>query len=123
MNHYRSVYVSTCTAVYLSIGGENLPNHDYVVLDRLGNSTESALVCRTDQTTAASGGTWLNPRGGDGIGTNNMEEFYTVERSDGLFLLRGQSLPLEGLYSCSASDSSSRTKTVFVGVYSQGNGG
>lgn len=109
------------TAVYLAIGGENLPNHAYVLLNQLGNSTDSALVCKTDTSTTDSNGNWFDPLGA-AIANNSNESLYSIENFEGLFLLRRPGVPLEGLYSCTATDNSSSTETVFVGLYSQNNG-
>ena len=55
----NGVLVSVITAVYLNFGGENLPTNGLVNISQLGNSTETGLVCSTDQSvdgTPAGGG-------------------------------------------------------------------
>ena len=64
-------------AVYLNFGGENLPTNSYVSISQLGNTTDTALVCRTDQS-GDSGGGWFNPSGTMvEFNANSSQGFYT----------------------------------------------
>ena len=108
------------TAVYLNFGGENLPTNGYVTISQLGNSTDSALVCRTDQSGDRTGG-WINPNGTP-VEFNSSQVFYSSVGADGVYLLRGSGLPAEGIYTCRATDSTNNTKTVFVGLYNEDGG-
>ena len=108
------------TAVYITFRGGNLPNHGYVNISHVGNTTDTGLVCSTDHSgdgTAA----WFNPDG-TVIDTNSSEGFYVSDGSDGVYLLRGSGIPVEGIYKCIAIDSSGSTRTVFVGLYDEGGG-
>ena len=112
------------TAVYLNFGGENLPTNGYVSISQLGNTTDTALVCRTDQSGDGGGG-WFNPSGAMlEFNTNSSQGFYTstIEGSDGIYLLRGSGIPVEGIYTCVTTDSSSTNRTVFVGLYNRDGG-
>ena len=104
------------TAVYLSFGGMNLPNNGYVTISQLGNTTDTGLVCRTDQSGDVGGG-WFNPSG-DMLGfSSEAEGFYVSSASDGVYLLRGTGIPVEGIYTCRATDSSGTDNAVTVGLY------
>ena len=101
----------------------NLPTNSYVTISQLGNSTDNALVCRTDQSGDGGGG-WFNPSGA-------MVEFNSVSSqgfyssrvvSDGIYLLRGSGIPVEGIYTCVTTDSSATNQTVFVGLYNEEGG-
>ena len=108
--------------MYLNFGGENLPTNSYVTIDQLGNSTDSALVCRTDQSGDGTAG-WINPNGTlVEFNSNSSQGFYSSVGADGVYLLRGSGLPAEGIYTCRATDSTSNTKTVFVGLYNEDGG-
>ena len=93
------VLFNSTTAVYLSFGGMNLPNNGYVTISQLGNSTDTGLACRTDQSGDADGH-WFNPSG-DMLGfSSEAEGFYVSSGSDGAYLLRGTgrgSIPVEPL--------------------------
>ena len=104
------------TAVYLSFGGMNLPNNGYVTINQLGNTTDTGLVCRTDQSGDADG-RWFNPSGGMLGFSSEAEGFYVSSGSDGVYLLRGTAIPVEGIYTCRATDRSGTDKAVTVGLY------
>ena len=113
------------TAVYLNFGGENLPTHGYVAISQLGTTEDTALVCRTDQANCCDGGNieggWFNPNGTMvEFNANSSQGFYSSGGSDGIRLLRGSGIPVEGIYTCRATDNSSTTQNVFVGLYNDG---
>ena len=111
--------------MYLNFGGENLPTHGYVAISELGTTEDTALVCRTDQTSDEDNteGGWFNPNGTMvEFNANSSQGFYSSVGSDGIRLLRGSGIPVEGIYTCRATDNSSSTQTVFVGLYNE-NGG
>ena len=95
MPKWLIVLYNSTTAVYLSFGGMNLPNNGYVTISQLGNTTDTGLVCRTDQSGDAGGG-WFNPSG-DMLGfSSEAEGFYVSSVSDGVYQWRG-SIPVEPL--------------------------
>ena len=109
--------------MYLSFGGENLLTNDYVAISQLGSTEETALACRTDQTSGDSTGGWFNPNGTMvEFNANSSQGFYSSAGSDGILLLRGSGIPVEGIYTCRATDSTSTEQTVFVGLYNQDGG-
>ena len=118
---------SACTAVYLNFGGENLPTNGYVAISELGSTEDTALVCRTDQTNCCDGdsidGGWFDP---DGtmveLNADSSQGFYSSVGSDGIQLLRGSGIPVEGIYTCRATDNSSTEQPVFIGLYNAGGG-
>ena len=118
----NGVLVSVITAVYLNFGGENLPTNGLVNISQLGNSTETGLVCSTDQSVDGTpAGGWFNPDG-TMLTTSSSEGFFVSDGSDGVYLSRGSGIPVEGIYTCSATDSSGNSQTVFVGLYNEQGG-
>ena len=119
----NGVLVSVITAVYLNFGGENLPTNGLVNISQLGNSTETGLVCSTDQSVDGTpAGGWFNPDG-TMLTTSSSEGFFVSDGSDGVYLSRGSGIPVEGIYTCSATDSYGNSRTVFVGLYNEQGGG
>ena len=110
------------TAVYITFRGSNLPNHGYVNISHVGNTTDTGLVCSTDHS-GDGAAKWFNPDGTRMKNTNSSEGFYISNGSDGVYLLRGSGILVEGIYKCVATDSSGNSRTVFVGLYSEGGGG
>ena len=81
-----------------------------------------ALVCRTDQP-GDGAGSWFNPNGTMvEFNSNSSEGFYSSVGSDGVYLLRGSGIPVEGIYTCVAIDSSLTNQTVFIGLYNENRG-
>ena len=114
---------SVITAVYLSIGAENLPTNGFVNIRQLDNSTDTGLACSTDQSTDGTPtGEWFNPDG-TMLSFSSSEGFFVNDGSDGVYLLRGSGIPVEGIYTCSATDSYENSRTVFVGLYNEQGGG
>ena len=108
------------TAMFLNFRGVNLPTNGFVNISQLGNSTDTGLVCSTDQSGNGAAG-WFNPDGSM-LESSSSEGFYVSDGSDGVYLLRGSGIPVEGVYTCRATDSSGNTRTVFVGLYNEERG-
>ena len=98
----------------------NLPSNDYITISQLGSDTDTGLVCRTDQSGDGSG-SWFNPSG-TVVDSNSYEGFYVSSGDDGLYLLRGSGIPVEGIYTCRATDSSGNNRSVHVGIYNTNRG-
>ena len=114
---------SVITAVYLNFGGMNLPTNGLVNISQLGNSIGTGLICSTDQSADGTpAGGWFNPDGSM-LSSSSSEGFFVSDGSDGVYLLRGSGIPVEGIYTCSATDSSGNSRTVFVGLYNEQGGG
>ncbi|CAI8037924.1 Receptor-type tyrosine-protein phosphatase F [Geodia barretti] len=119
---YRDLAVTTPQTVYLNFGGMNLPTNGLVNISQLGNSTDTGLVCSTDQSTDGTPtGGWFNSDG-TMLSTSSSEGFFVSDGSDGVYLLRGSGIPVEGIYTCRATDSSGNSRTVFVGLYNEQGG-
>ena len=106
--------------MYFNFGGINLPSNDYVTISQLGNDTNTGLVCRTDQS-GDSSGSWFNPSGSV-VDSSSSAGFYVSSGDDGLYLFRGSGIPVEGIYTCRATDSFGNNRAVSVGIYNE-NGG
>ena len=98
----------------------NLPSNDYVTITQLGSDTDTGLVCRTDQSGDGSS-SWFNPSG-TVVGPSSSEGFYVSSGDDGLYLLRGSGIPVEGIYTCRATDTSGNNRTTSVGIYNENRG-
>ena len=99
------IFVFCNHSLYLSFGVENLPTNDFVNIRQLGNSTDTGLVCSTDQSTDGTPtGGWFNPNGAM-LSSSSSEVFFVSDGSDG------------------ATDSSGNSRTVFVGLYNEKGGG
>ncbi|CAI8037919.1 Receptor-type tyrosine-protein phosphatase F, partial [Geodia barretti] len=119
---YRDLAVTTPQTVYLNFGGMNLPTNGLVNISQLGNSTDTGLVCSTDQSADGTpAGGWFNPDG-TMLSSSSSEGFFVSDGSDGVYLLRGSGIPVEGIYTCRATDSSGNSRTVFVGLYNEQGG-
>ena len=98
-----------------------------MVISALGTTDNTALVCRTDQPNCCVGnnitGGWFDPSGTMiEFDASSSQGFYSSGGSDGIRLLQGTGIPVEGIYTCRVADGSSTTQTVFVGLYNQGGG-
>ena len=58
------------TGVYLTLNGSYIPNHGYVVIDDIGGTGDTALICNTNRIAnfpnyhgPNSGGDWIAPDG------------------------------------------------------------
>ena len=98
----------------------NLLSNDYVNISQLGSDTDTGLVCRTDQSGDGSG-SWFTPSGSV-VDSSSSAGFYVSSGDDGLHLLRGSGIPVEGIYTCRATDTSGNNRSVSVGIYNE-NGG
>ena len=118
------------TGVYLTLSGDNIPNHGYVVIHDIGNTSESALVCNTNYLPDGgghSGGLWY---GSDGqtVGTNTIFQHapgFLFNRDPGqVQLIRSTAAgtPAEGIYRCEVADDTFATQTVYAGLYNSGGG-
>ena len=118
------------TGVYVSLNGNIIPNHGYVMISDIGSTVNTALLCHTNRRTTIgnshSGGDWFAPdrtRVG-GIGTNYVLGFWrnrgpTIVR---LFRSTASDPPAEGMFSCVIEDDTLTKQTVYVGLYNGGGG-
>ena len=113
--------------MYVSLKGDIIPNHGYVVISDIGTTWETALLCHTNRPPPPgqlnSGGDWFAP---DGARVNNADvPGFTRNRDPMLVRLfrypHGDS-PQEGVYTCSVKDATSTVREVYVGLYNRGSG-
>ena len=116
--------------VYLSLNGDIIPNHGYVVISDIGSTNNTALICHTNRPGNItdisgynnSGGDWVAPNGmrvGFG-GNSNVPGFRRNRASMMVRLLRNTTShpPSEGIYHCLIEDDTLTEQTVYVGLYS-----
>ena len=106
--------------MFLNFGGINLPNNGYVTISQLGSDTDSGIVCRTDQPGDGEDG-WIDPSG-TMLNFSSSEGFFVSSGEDGVYLLRGTGVPVQGIYTCLSTDNSGNKRTLTVGIYDD-NGG
>ena len=106
--------------MFLNFGGMNLVTNGFVIISQLGNSTDTGLVCSTDQS-GDGAAAWQSPDGAT-LNSTSTEGFFVSDGSDGVYLLRGSGIPVEGIYTCTATDSSGESRMVFVGLYNMEGG-
>ena len=112
--------------VYLSLNGDIIPNHGYVMISDIGSTTDdTALLCHTNRPPARessnSGGDWFAP---DGTRVNGMN-VRGFKRNRGpmvVRLKRTTGSPAEGIYVCRIWNSLDVLHSVYVGLYNVGNG-
>ena len=125
------VKVQSQTAPYLTILGNNIPNHGYVDLNIVGigfsiNNVQS-LQCHTDLPSCCSSsqgpnrGDWYFPNGNRLQFSGNV---YEVRSDQGVHLFYKGSGGTSGIYRCdietiAVKDNDGR-ETVYVGLYTSG---
>ena len=122
--------------VNITLNGDYIPNHGYVVISNIGSTDDTALICNTNRfgnrtttptsTYFHSGGDWFAPDGTTvgNIGTDDVPGFVRNRRPMMVLLLRTASdPPSEGIYYCVVEDDTFTYQTVYVGLYNSGGGG
>ena len=113
--------------VYLSLRGDIIPNHGYVMISDIGYTVITALLCHTNRSPPYdgrdhSGGEWLAP---DGIIVYQDDVPGFAKNRDPMVLRLYRVVtgtPAEGIYHCVIEDDIFTTRTVFVGLYNGGGG-
>ena len=118
--------------VYLSLNGDIIPNHGYVMISDMGSTDNTALLCHTNRpatlgTTARphSGGDWFAPGPyGTRVDGTAVPGFRKKRGPMVLRLLRHTATdpPAEGIYDCVIEDDTLTLQTVYVGLYNSGGG-
>ena len=108
----------------LYFGGSAVVNHGMVMLDRIMNTTSTALLCTapaSDCCATAGSGDWFSPSGSV-VTTSTSSVTYQVKGS--FFVeLRRSSGGVEGIYRCDIPLSAGAAHTSFyVGLYLAGSG-
>ena len=117
--------------MYLTLNGENIPNHGYVVISDIGTTNgETALLCHTNYLPggATTGGNWYGPDGGpvSSFASVDSADFVSTNGPGVVRLIRNSaatSTPTEGIYRCQVKDDTLTLQTVYVGLYNSGGGG
>ena len=127
--------------MYLTLNGNYIPNHGYVVISDIGSTNDTALICNTNHfgnltsrpgghLQIHSGGDWFAPdrtRVGDRY-TYDVPGFVRERYPVMVQLLRNTasdppSGPSEGIYYCVVEDDTFTNQTIYVGLYNSGGGG
>ena len=107
--------------MYLSLNGEIIPNHGYVVISDIGSTDNTALICHTNRPTTLSSSAGHHHSGGEWTAPDGTIVFlYDVPgvRDDrGPGMLRVTGTPAEGIYQCVLEDSTFTEYTILVGLY------
>ena len=121
-----------CSGVYLSLNGDIIPNHGYVMISDIGSTDNTALLCHTNRPTRGrnSGGDWFAPYG-DKVGSLSdfRNDVLGFGRNRGYMVVRlrrswnSDIEPEEGIYHCVVEDADNIPQTVFVGLYNSSGGG
>ena len=99
-----------------------IPNNSYVVMDDIGSTDDTALLCHTNEPSRHdSEGDWFAPNGTKvgnyadrdvpGFGRNRGPHVVRLKRSS-------DGTPPEGVYKCVVRDTTSINQAVYVGIYS-----
>ena len=121
---------TTCTyiftaGVHLSLRNKLIPNNSYVVMDDIGSTDDTALLCHTNQLSRRlSEGDWFAPSGTKvGNYTDSMpRDVPRFGKTRGPHVVRlkrsSDGTPPEGVYKCVVRDTTDINQTVYVGIYS-----
>ena len=118
-----------CTLdVYLSLNDDIIPHHGYVVINNIGSTDDTSLICHTNRpatlsNNAHSGGDWFAPDE-TRVNGNAVRGFRRNRGSMMVRLLRNTATgpPSEGIYHCLVEDDTLTKQTVYVGLYNAGGG-
>ena len=122
------VMVYSVVGVYLSLNNDIIPNHGYVVINDIGSTDDTALICHTNHpatlnNNADSGGDWFAPD--DTRVTGTAVPGFRRNRGPMIVrLLRNTATdpPSEGIYHCLVEDDTFTLQTVHVGLHNSGEG-
>ena len=121
-----------CTGVYLTLNDDIIPNHGYVVINDIGSTDNTSLICHTNRPATLtnnthSGGNWFAPDetrvdGSDvpGFRRNRGPMMVRLLRNTATDPPSGT--PSEGIYHCLVEDDTLTEQTVYVGLYNSGGG-
>ena len=123
------VEVHSQTAPYVSVMGENLPNHAYVNLTLVG--TSNSVRCNTDLSTCCravdgvAAGEWYFPNASAVRQAPDGDSIYRALGVQRVILRRRHdTMSGSGIYRCEVPTSTSNpmNETVYVGLYYAGGG-
>ena len=115
------------STLHLSLRNKLIPNNSYVVMDDIGSTDDTALLCHTNKPSHRdSEGDWFAPNGTKvgyytdrysmprdfpGFGRTRSPHVVRLKRSS-------DGTPPEGVYKCVVKDTRSIKQAVYVGIYS-----
>ena len=111
------------------MNGAIIPNHGFVLLDNIGESSNS-LHCLTDNTACCGRaqtpeglilGDWYYPNGTGVVNLGLQWEFYR-NRGPSVVRLNRRRGGVTGIYHCVIPDAAGVDQTMFIGVYTANTG-
>ena len=112
--------------MFLSLNGIVIRNNGYVVINGIGSTDDSALLCHTNRPASPggsnSGGDWFAPDGTRVDGT--AVPGFTRNRGSMVVRLKktGIGSQVEGIYKCFIADKTSKVLISYIGLYSNERG-
>ena len=121
--------------VYLTLNGDYIPDHGYVMINDIGSTDDTALICNTNRFgnltsrpggRLHSGGDWHAPDG-TRVGGRRSDDVPGFDRDRypmkvQLHRYTASDPPSEGIYYCVVEDDTFTNQTVYVGLYNSGGG-
>ena len=125
------MHTNTHADFYLSLNGIIVPNNGYVDISNIGSYSNSLQChypdrnrfCDSQIDWFAPDGTRVN-NGVPGLYTENHYHYYHYYRNYLVLALEQTytATPQRGIYSCSVDNSALTTRTIYVGLYNNGEG-
>ena len=114
-------HICFITDVFISLNGEMIPDHGYVVISDIGSTDSAALLCHTNRAPPVygndnSGGNWFAPDG-TRVYSDNVLGFRKNRDPMVVRLLRTIALPNEGIYQCAVEDDTLTLQTLYMGLF------
>ena len=106
--------------VWFSLRNEIFQNNSNVTLEDIGESNESALLCRTNLTACCKHpdiGNWFFPDRSRVPSDGSLNTTFTRTRDKMVLRLKHKGGGVEGIYRCEIPDSMNVTQTIYIGVY------
>ena len=110
--------------VHITLKNIYIPNNGTVVIDDIGSTDDTALLCNTNippfPDTGTSGGDWFGPDG-KRVGDVRKSDVlgFVGDRGPNVVRLKRSSTttPSEGIYKCVIQDNTCVNQTAYVGLY------
>ena len=113
--------------MYLTLNGDYIPNHGYVMISDIGSNNDTALICNTNNvTTHVQNRDWFAPDR-SAVGNQGDGDVAGFVRNKAPMMVRlhrntTTGTPFEGIYYCVVEDDAFTYQTVYVGLYNSGGG-